>query len=78
VKVLKGEHAGKTGQVVFYRPEGDGGRLTLLYNDKEIYVDEKDIDFKFDSVEIVLMMEDEERAYVLELSRRMRDGECHS
>lgn len=68
-----------TGQVVFYRTEGDGGRLTLLLPEgKTIYVDKDDIDFKFEAVEIVLMMEAEERAYVQELSRAMRDGECHS
>jgi ribosomal protein S4E len=79
VKVVQGEHKGETGQVVFYRTEGDGGRLTLLLADgKTIYVSHDEIDFKFEAFEITLGMEAEERAYVQELSRQMRDGECHS
>ncbi len=79
VKVVQGKHKGKAGQVVFYRPEGDGGRLTLILPDgKTVYVDKDDIDFKFEWVEVILMMEGEERAYVQELSRAIRNGECHS
>lgn len=65
VNVISGKHNGKSGKVVFYRPEGDGGRLTLLLpSNEEIYVDKDDIDFKFEWVEIVVMMEAEERAFV--------------
>lgn len=50
----------------------------LLPDGKTIYVDKDDIDFKFEAVEIVLMMEAEERAYVQELSRAYKAGETHS
>lgn len=79
VNVVSGKHNGKSGKVVFYRPEGDGGRLTLLLpNNEEIYVDKEDIDFKFEYVEMLLMMEAEERAYVQELNRAYKAGETHS
>lgn len=63
VNVVKGKHTGTKGNVCFYRTEGDGGRITLLSADgSHIYVDKDEIDFKFDSVSITLMMTDDERA----------------
>ena len=79
VKVVKGKHKGKTGNVTFYQIEGDGGRITLLLSDgKTIYVDKDEIDFKFEWVYIDVMVGEAERAYIKELARCMRDGECHS
>lgn len=63
VKVVRGKHRGKKGKVSFYRTEGDGGRITLIRPDGSyIYVDQEDIDFKFECVSIVVMMDEEERA----------------
>ena len=62
VKVKKGEHKGKKGKVVFYRSEGNDGRLTLVCPDGSvIYVNGKDIDYKYETVNIKLMMTEEER-----------------
>lgn len=75
VKVIKGKHKGKSGKVYYYQP----GRITLNLDDgTTVYVDKEDINFKFESVSINLMMDEEERAYLKELARAYRDGECHS
>jgi hypothetical protein len=80
VKVVKGKHKGKKGEVFFYHPEGDGGRITLLLdNGSYIFVDKDEIDFKFEGVYIDVMMdEEEERAYLKEIARAYRDGETTS
>lgn len=63
MKVKKGNHKGESGIVYFYRREGDHGRLTLITpSGKHIYVNSDEIDYKFTTVSIELMMDAEERA----------------
>src|SRR5262249_10334775 len=75
VKVVRGKNRGKKGRVIFYRTEGDGGRLTLsLDNGQIIYVDKDDIDFQFDCISIVVMMDDEERAAFQQRVKEIKEG----
>lgn len=75
VKVIQGKHQGKEGKVSYYHPEGTGGRITLLLSDGSlIYVDKEDVDFKFEWVEIVAMMDEEQRAEFNEVVRRYKEG----
>ncbi len=79
VKVVQGKYTGKGGSVIFYRKEGkDGGRITLLSDGQEIYVDQDDIDFKFEAVDILLMLEADERAEVQQKIDDMSNGNCYS
>lgn len=79
VKVIKGKHKGKEGKVYFYRPEGDGGRITLLLADgNSIYVDKEDIDFKFEYVFIDVMMEPEERTAFKQYIKEIKEGDYYS
>lgn len=75
VKVVKGKHKGVKGNVYFYRTEGDGGRITLLLDDGSyIYVDKDDIDFKFEMVNITVMMDDEERVAFNQRVKEIKEG----
>ena len=79
MKVTKCKHRGKTGKVDFYRPEGDGGRITLLLADgSSIYVDQEDIDFKFEDVFIDVMMEAEKRAAFKQYIKEIKEGDYYS
>lgn len=61
IRTAVADHLGAP--VSFYRTEGNGGRITLILPDGSyIYVDQEDIDFKFECVRITVMMDEEERA----------------
>jgi hypothetical protein len=73
VKVIDGKHKGTEGNVYFYRTKGDGGRVTLLLKDGSyIYVDKDEIDYKFEMIEIIVMMDEEERTA---FKQRIKDYE---
>lgn len=79
VKVIKGKHKGKKGNVIFYQTEGIGGRITLqLDNSKSIYVNNDEIDFKFEAISILLMCSEDERAEIQQKIKDMQDGNCCS
>lgn len=75
VKVVRGKYRGKKGKVFFYRTEGDGGRITLICDDGSyIYVDKEDINFKFDTICITVMMDEDERAAFKQRVKEIEEG----
>lgn len=71
LKVARGKHQSKEGKAVYYH----GNIITLLLPDgSEIYVDQDDIDFKFDAVAVTLMMDEDERAEFEEVVKRYKEG----
>ena len=69
VNVVSGKHVGRSGKVERVRGEGEHGMRIELVDDAgdRFFVDKEEIDHKFEAVQVVLYMDDDERAEFLEV-----------
>lgn len=75
VNVISGPHAGKKGKAYAARDEGKSFRLTLFDDEGNfLYVNTEEIDFKFETVDIILVLPEDERAGWLARIEQLKDN----
>ncbi len=74
VRVVSGKHRGRKGTVHGVRSEGDSLRIELLAGDERLFVDQSEIDFKFEAAEVSLFMPEGERAEWFARLKELEEG----
>lgn len=74
INVIAGRYLGKTGKAHRLFVPATNQQIELLVDDEHIFVHVDEIDFKFESAELVLFMNDDDREEFLELLKDYEDG----